>query len=443
MKRLFIFLALPLLLLGCKPKDVPVIDDPDKDNPGTVDPALNRANTTVVYECNERLFAREEAFSAIRSYLPVLRQMQVNMLWLMPIHPRGTVNAVGSPYCVKDFYAIDPAFGTMAELKALVADCHECGIRVMLDWVANHTAFDNPWHNDHPDWYTSPVGEETNWNDVAPLNFAKTEVQQAMQDAMVYWVREADIDGFRCDYAEGVPNAFWTDAINAIRQQKPSVVMLAEASNTSLYQAGFDWMYSWNYLGSVQNVFRNSRGLGNLFTTGSNEYKSTPSGKERLRYVTTHDASSEEAPATYYHTAQGELAAACVTFFLGGVPMIYSSQEIGDMAQLDFFNYHIKSFSADNATTKAYIALMKAYMASAEARYGELTNHSTDQVAMFSRKQDKAELLVIVNTTAAEQNITLPMQWQREECTDLLTGEKLYAPKSATLSGYEYRIYSR
>ena len=140
MKRLFIFLALPLLLLGCKPKDVPVIDDPDKDNPGTVDPALNRANTTVVYECNERLFARQEAFSAIRSYLPVLRQMQVNMLWLMPIHPRGTVNAVGSPYCVKDFYAIDPAFGTMAELKALVADCHERGIRVMLDWVANHTA---------------------------------------------------------------------------------------------------------------------------------------------------------------------------------------------------------------------------------------------------------------------------------------------------------------
>ena len=113
------------------------------------------------------------------------------------------------------------------------------------------------------------------------------------------------------------------------------------------------------------------------------------------------------------------------------------------MAQLDFFNYHIKSFSADNATTKAYIALMKAYTASAEARYGELTNHSTDQVAMFSRKQGKAELLVMVNTTAAGQNITLPMQWQREECTDLLTGEKMYAPKSATLGAYEYRIYSR
>ena len=405
--------------------------------------SLPKANTTVVYECNERLFARQKAFNAIRDYLPVLEQMQVNVLWLMPIHPRGTVNAVGSPYCVKDYYAIDPAFGTMADLKALVDDCHSRDMKVILDWVANHTAWDNQWYINHPDWYTSPKGEEVNWKDIAPLDYGVTDVQQAMREAMVYWVREADIDGFRCDYAEGVPNTFWTEAITAIREVKPEAIMLAEASNTSLYQAGFDWMYSWNYLGAVQNVFRNSRGLSNLFTTSNNEYNATPAGKERLRYVTTHDASSEEAPSTYYHTAKGELAAACVTFFIGGVPMIYSSQEIGDVAQLDFFNYHIKSFSADNATTKAYIALMKAYTASAEARYGELTNHSIDQVAMFSRKQDKAELLVIVNTTAAEQNITLPMQWQQADCTDLLTGEKMYAPKSATLGAYEYRIYSR
>ena len=405
--------------------------------------SLPKANTTVVYECNERLFARQKAFNAIRDYLPVLEQMQVNVLWLMPIHPRGTVNAVGSPYCVKDYYAIDPAFGTMADLKALVDDCHSRDMKVILDWVANHTAWDNQWYINHPDWYTSPKGEEVNWKDIAPLDYGVTDVQQAMREAMVYWVREADIDGFRCDYAEGVPNTFWTEAITAIREVKPEAIMLAEASNTKLYQAGFDWMYSWNYLGAVQNVFRNSRGLSNLFSVSNNEYSSTPAGKERLRYVTTHDASSEEAPATYYRTAGGELAAACVTFFIGGVPMIYSSQEIGDVAQLDFFNYHIKSFSADNATTKAYIALMKAYTASAEARYGELTNHSTDQVAMFSRKQGKAELLVIVNTTAAGQNITLPMQWQREECTDLLTGEKMYAPKSATLGAYEYRIYSR
>lgn len=405
--------------------------------------SLPKANTTVVYECNERLFARQDAFNAIRSYLPVLEQMQVNVLWLMPIHPRGTVNAVGSPYCVKDYYAIDPAFGTMADLKALVDDCHSRDMKVILDWVANHTAWDNQWYINHPDWYTSPKGEEVNWKDIAPLDYGVTDVQQAMREAMVYWVREADIDGFRCDYAEGVPNTFWTEAITAIREVKPEAIMLAEASKVSLYRSGFDWMYSWNYLGAVQKLFRDQGDLSNLFAVSEQEYKSTSAGKERLRYVTTHDASSEQAPSNYYKSAKGELAACCLTFFLGGVPMIYSSQEVGDMTKLDFFNYHIKSFSADNATTKAYVALMKAYTATAAARYGERIDHSAGHVAVFTYKQDKAEALVVVNTVSSQQDITLPDTWQQADCTDLLTGEKMYAPKSATLSGYEYRIYKR
>ena len=435
-------LALPLIVASCGQRNVPVIDDDtDKKDTTKVDPVLNKANTMVVYECNERLFARENAFAAIKNYLPVLQEMQVNVLWLMPVHPRGTTKSIGSPYCVKDYKAVDPAFGTTADLKALVADCHQRGMVVILDWIANHTAFDNQWYIDHPDWYTEPVGDETNWGDVAPLDYSKAEVQDAMQDAMLYWIKEADIDGFRCDYAEGVPAAFWSKAITAIRQQKSSAIMLAEASNTALYNAGFDWMYSWEYLGAVQNLFKTGRGISTLFTASNKELASTPAGKERLRYVTTHDASSEEAPSAYYKNAQGELAASCLTFFMAGVPMIYSSQEIGDVAKLSFFDYNIKSFSADNATTKAYIALMKAYTASAEARYGEVTNLSTDNVAMFTRKQDKAEILVIVNPTGSEQSVTLPMAWQREECTDLLTGEATYAPKSATLAPYEYRIY--
>lgn len=440
MKFYLLLLALPLLIASCEQRNLPVIgDDTGKDTTQTQ--VLDKANTAVVYECNERLFARQNAFAAIKSYLPVLQEMQVSVLWLMPIHPRGTVKAIGSPYCVKDYKAIDPAFGTMDDLKALVADCHQRGMIVMLDWIANHTAFDNPWYTAHPEWYTAPVGEETNWSDVAPLDYTKAEVRQAMQDAMLYWVKEADIDGFRCDYAEGVPTTFWSEVITAIRQEKSKVVMLAEASNTTLYDAGFDWMYSWNYLGAVQNLFRTGRGISNLFTASNNEFGTTPAGKDRLRYVTTHDASSEEAPSAYYKNAQGELAASCLTFFLGGVPMIYSSQETGDVAKLGFFDYNIKSFSSDNTTTKAYISLMKAYAASAEARYGEVTNCSTDEVVMFTRKQEKAEILVIVNPTGSELSVTLPMAWQRESCTDLLSSEQTYAPKSATLAPYEYRIY--
>lgn len=434
MKKMMLMLALPLLVASCTPNDSDIDSGDDQ---------LVKANTIVVYECNERLFSRNNAFQKIREYLPVLQEMQVNVLWLMPIHPRGTVNSVGSPYCVKDYGAIEPAFGTKESLKQLVEDCHSRGMKVILDWVANHTAYDHQWYIDHPDWYTSPRGEEVNWQDVAPLDYTQTDVRQAMQDAMLYWIREVDIDGFRCDYAEGVPNAFWSDAIAAIKQEKASAIMLAEASDVSLYDAGFDWMYSWGYLEAVQGLFKGTRTPRGLINASAREFNSTPTGKERLRYVTTHDASSEQAPSSYYTNAKGELAASCLTFFIGGVPMIYSSQEVGDVSKLEFFNYHIKNFSAENSTTAAYIALMKAYNATAAARYGELTNLSTDEVAIISRKQGKREILVIVNTKATKQTITIPEEWQNVSCKDLLNNTSLKVPSTMELNSYDYYIYSR
>ena len=435
-KSLLTIFSLFLCLTGCKGGENTPTPTPDPVE------SLHKADTTVVYECNERLFAKQNAFRAIEAYLPALQEMQVNVLWLMPIHPRGTVKTVNSPYCVKDYYAIDPAFGTLADLQSLVSECHKRGIRVILDWVANHTAWDNQWYLDHPEWYTTPVDDEKNWNDVVPLNYTKSAVCTAMQDAMLYWVREANIDGFRCDYAHGVPTAFWQTAIAAIRDIKPSAIMLAETHKVSYFDAGFDWLYSWDYLSGIQSLYQKQKATSTIYTISSKEMSSTPSGKCRLRYTTTHDASSENAPSTFYTDAQGQLSAACLTFFLEGVPMIYSSQEIGNMDKINFFNYNILSFE-DNATRQAYIALMKAYTATAEARYGAVTDYSADHVAMFSRSQGSKEILVVVNTTDTAQEITLPMRWQRNKYTNALTGEQLYSPKSQSLQPYEYIIYSK
>ena len=156
----------------------------------------------------------------------------------------------------------------------------------------------------------------------------------------------------------------------------------------------------------------------------------------------TGNTSKYKAGDTFYTDAQGQLSAACLTFFLEGVPMIYSSQEIGNMEKINFFNYNILSFE-DNAARQAYIALMKAYTATAEARYGTIIDYSTDHVAMFSRSQESKEILVIVNTTNAEQEITLPMRWQRNKYTNAITGEQIYSPKSQSLQPYEYIIYSK
>lgn len=439
---LVMFVMLQALVACGKPEQEPKpTPDPTPDPKPIV---YRKANTHVVYECNERLFAQNEAFKAIDAYVPTLRNMQVDVLWLMPIHERGVGEyTCGSPYCVHDFKGIDKKFGTLDDLKALVKHCHDQGMFVILDWVANHTSRDNAWYVEHEKdgWYTTPRGEEVNWKDVVPLNYNNKDVRAAMTDALLYWVREADIDGYRCDYAEGVPTDYWTEVIAEIRKLKPEAIMLAESSKTEHYAAGFDWLYSWNYLFAVQKIY--STMLPALYAASKGEFASTPAGKDRLRYVTTHDASSENAPSKWYKNAKGELAASCLTFFLGGVPMIYSSQEIGDVSQLSFFNYKIMNFTASNATRDAYAALMKAYVKTAEARYGEVVDYSTDHVAIFTRSQGEKSVLVIVNASASEQDISLPLDWQRIEATDALTGAAITTKRALTIAPYEYLIYSR
>ncbi|MBQ0034389.1 MAG: alpha-amylase [Bacteroidales bacterium] len=438
-KNLFFICLLSLALAACHTGgEEPTPDQKPEDKPQK---EYKQANKFVAYQCNERLFSRENAFQTIQAYVPTLQEMQVNVLWLMPIHPRGTENSVNSPYCVKDFKAIEPAFGTMADLKALVDDCHSRGMLVILDWIANHTAWDNQWHKDHPEWYTTPVADEVGWKDVAPLDYNKQEVRDAMTDALLYWVREAGIDGYRCDYAHGVPTDYWQSAIAEIRKLKPNAIMLAETSKTEYYGAGFDWLYSWSYLGAVQKIY--SSKVSTLFNISQGEFNNTPSGKDRLRYVTTHDASSENAPSSWYKTAKGELAASVLTFFIGGVPMIYSSQEIGDTQKINFFNYKLLNFSGDNEIRDAYIKVMKAYINTAEARYGDIVDYSTDHVAMFTRTQHDKSVLVIVNASGADQDITLPMTWQRDRCYDAIACDSVTTPKSETLGAYEYMIYTK
>lgn len=431
-KSICIVFALLLGMNGCRGGEV---------NPPAEEPEVSYANTHVVYECNERLFANQQAFRVIEQYVPALKETGVDVLWLMPIHPRGTVKSVGSPYCVQDYYAVDPAFGTMDDLRSLVRTCHSLGMRVLLDWVANHTAWDNAWYTSHPEWYTTPTAEETGWKDVCPLDYTQPAVCQAMQEALCYWVREADVDGFRCDYAHGVPQAFWQEAIASVRAIKPDAIFFAETSKAAYYDAGFDWLYSWDYLGAVQSLYEKSLPVSQLLSVSEKEWAQTPAGKDRMRNSTSHDASAEHAPSSFYHSAKGELSASCLTYFLGGIPMIYSSQEIGHTAQLDFFNYHILDFTA-NTTTAAYRCLMHAYQQTAEARAGTLTDYSTDHVACFERRQGEKAMLVVVNTTSQPQTITLPMRWQRSAVTDAQTDERITTPKALELEGFAYRVYT-
>jgi glycosidase len=222
-----------MMAFGCKPKDhhaTPVGDSF----------VVPEVADVVMYQVNPRVFAAENSFQAIINRLDSIQDLGVNMLWIMPIYPIGQEKSKNSPYSVKDYKAVAPEYGTVDDLRQLVESCHERGMGVILDWVANHTAWDNVWLQQHPDWYTHdstgniifPPG--TDWTDVADLNYDNKDMRAAMIDAMRYWVDSVGVDGFRCDVADQVPVDFWTECIDNLRAAaKPrNLIMLAERETT-------------------------------------------------------------------------------------------------------------------------------------------------------------------------------------------------------------------
>lgn len=428
------------VLAGCEPAEVPLID-PDGQAGIT-----REAPANVVYECNERLFANKDAFKTIEAYVPELERMGVDVLWLMPVHPRSTdPKAIGSPYCVQDYRRVDPLFGSMDDLRHLVNTCHEHHMRVILDWIANHTGWDNAWVTRHPEWYEGPSSaDEQSWADVTFLNYNLAAVRDTMKECMLYWVREADIDGFRCDYAAGVPLDWWAEVNSAVRELKPDAFLLAETSDTRHYEAGFDYLYSWSYLYALEDLYSGKGTLAALISAGRSEYNATPGNKERLRYITTHDETAAKAPASIYRDAAGELSAFCLTAFVGGVPMIYSSQEIGYVNSINFFDYNILDFAAPNATRDALAAILRVWKDTRALRAGEqIIGSLAERVPYVEYTKDDDALLVICNATNSEQLVRMPIRYEGLEMTDRLNDKKITLGAVTTLQPREYRIYQK
>ncbi|MEY3598605.1 MAG: hypothetical protein RL521_1027, partial [Bacteroidota bacterium] len=234
----------------------------------------------VMYEVNLRAFSASGDLQGVLSRIDELDSLGINTIWLMPIHPIGTVNSVNSPYSVKDFKAVGAEFGSLEDLRELTDAAHSKGMFVIMDWVANHTAWDNAWVTAHPDWYTQdangniiwPAG--TNWQDVADLNYDNNEMRLAMIDALKFWVMEANVDGYRCDHADGVPNDFWQSAIDELRAlPNRKLIFLAEGSGVGLLNAGFDMTFGWDFYNGLKNVYNGSPASG-LLAIHNAEYTS-------------------------------------------------------------------------------------------------------------------------------------------------------------------------
>ncbi len=405
----------------------------------------------MMYQVNPRVFAPEKSFNAVAQHLDSIKALGTNVVWFMPIYPVGQIKTVNSPYCISDYKGVNPEFGTLEEFKSLVAQCHQKGMSVIVDWVANHTSWDSNWM-EHKDWYSLDENGEiispanTGWLDVADLNFDNAEMRLAMIDAMKYWVTEVGIDGFRCDAADFVPFDFWKqccDSLRAIPDHK--LLLLAEGKRKDHFDAGFEMNYAWDYLEAVRRVFNGGRRgpaqpAHTLFAADSAEYAGVPEGCVKLRFTTNHDESDKMSPIREFGGERGSMAAFVASTYLHGGALVYGSQEVGYPGRINFFRYVPIDWESCQGLNKEYTKLLENYNAIPAIRKGEITAYPDENILAFQKSCTDEAVLVLVNVRHEDYIFALPAEWSEKQCTDLMTGETVKFGANIHLDPYGYII---
>ncbi|MDQ6827304.1 MAG: alpha-amylase family glycosyl hydrolase, partial [Gemmatimonadota bacterium] len=304
----------------------------------------------VIYEVNVRQYTPEGTLAALRRHLPRLDSLGVDIIWMMPVQPIGKVSrkgSLGSYYSISNYTAINPEHGSASDFRAFVDDAHKRGKKVILDWVANHTAFDHSWITQHPAWYVHRAngtisyardneGKETDWTDVAELNYDQPAMRRAMIAAMRWWVDTMNIDGFRCDVAGGVPVDFWVEARGALTKIRPDLFWLAEAESPETHKA-FDATYGWELHHLLNDIAQGKKPTGALNDYFANQRRHYPPDAFRMYFTSNHDENSwngtEFERMGANHLASFVLAATVMNSF----PLIYTGQEASLNKRLRFF----------------------------------------------------------------------------------------------------------
>ncbi|MBP3744035.1 MAG: alpha-amylase [Prevotella sp.] len=440
MKKTIISLSLAIMLLAaCTPQ---------KDARQTSF-KLPATDDIAMYQVNPRVFAPSKSLNAVTARIDSIQALGVNMLWVMPIYPIGEEKTKNSPYCIRDYKAIAPEFGTLDDFKKLTQTCHEHGMGIIMDWVANHTAWDNPWVKEHKDWYTHdqkgeiihPAG--TDWTDVADLNYNNRDMRNAMIDAMLFWIRDMGVDGFRCDYADGVPADFWKEAIDTLRKAAGDrqIIMLAEGKRVDNFTVGgFQMNYGWDYKDSLVSVFCKGRSVEHLFAADKAEYDSLPQGRVKMRFTTNHDHASEISPVKQFTNERGSMAAYVATIFPHGGALIYGSQEVGYEDNINFFKYVPVNWMAHGDLYKEYQHLIKLYNDNTALRKGKMTPYPDKDIMLFEKKDDAGAFLVAINVRNEAHSMALPDAWKDMVALDVYSGKDYTLKDKIELKPFEYII---
>lgn len=419
------------------------------------------SNDASIYEVNIRQFSEEGSFNAVTDQLERIKNMGIEIIWLMPIHPiskekrKESADDLGSYYAVGDFRAVNPNYGTMEDFEELIAKAHELDMKVILDWVPNHTGWDHPWINEHPEYYTQvdgeivdPInpdtGESWGWTDVADLNYDNEEMRKAMISDMAFWVKEKNVDGFRCDVAHGVPVDFWNDAVKQLRSIKgEDLFMLAEAENPEL--AGlFNMSYGWGFHHELHKVLNGEEEFTKLEESVANFQERFGSNHYAMMFTTNHDENSW-AGTVFERYGDAHQAMAVLTFTIHGMPLIYSGQEAAMDKQLEFFtkdaidwkNYPLQDFYTQ------LLQLKKDNPALWNGDFGgELKVMPIDEsnsVYTYLRQKEKNKVFVAINFSDSQAGFEWP--FERDGSWELVMGDILPDDGATNLAEYGYAVW--
>src|SRR5436190_6479045 len=411
----------------------------------------------VVYEIFPRHFSPAGNLNGVTARLDELKDLGVNVLWIMPIHPIGEKfrkGDYGSPYSIKDYYAIDSNYGTIDDFKRLVGEAHKRGLKVVMDLVANHTAWDSVMMA-HPDFYKQdksgkiipPVPE---WTDVAGLNYTNQQLREYMITMLKHWIKTCDVDGFRCDVASMVPTDFWEQARVELEKIKPDIMMLAEASKPDLMVKAFDLDYGWPLLGTLNNVITKNAPASDIKKSYEDSLRQFPKGSLHMRISDDHD----EPRAVARFGVRGALAASALMFSLDGVPLLYNGMEVGDATEsgdpalfekLPIF-WHPKDRPALRDIYRALIKMRRQYAAFENDRVIWLPNSDPANLVTFMRLDTKDEFVGVFNFSNRPAVGSVEVMHDQEFKPVKIAGMPECPPGGFPLfrlNGFEWRIYHR
>jgi alpha-amylase len=412
------------------------------------------AYDAVIYEVNIRQYTEEGTIEAFRKHLPRLKEMGIDILWLMPIHPIGEKKRkgeLGSYYAVKDYLAVNSEFGTMEEFKSLVEEIHEMGMYVILDWVANHTGWDNNLFFDHLEWYTkdstgnviSPVED---WSDVADLNYDEKGLNEYMINALKFWVQECDIDGYRCDVASMVPTSFWNKAVAEIQKIKP-VFMLAEADKPDLLIEAFNMDYNWHLMHVMNQIAKGEMNANHIDTVFSKRFSAYQPDDIFMNFITNHDENSWNG-TVFERYGDGVKTFAALTFTLPGMPLIYSGQEVGLNKALSFFGKDTITWGNKEYEDfyKNLISLRTNNEALWSAEKGgdffKIENDVSEIVYSFARVKEGQKVICIFNLSPEKTKVNINCNTNAGTYVNAFNDKEVVLEENTILSleGWEYLI---